>query len=93
MRSGDARVHLNIAQALAGLGRYEEAVSELSLVPRGSTERAAAMRDQAVILLNVLKRPEAGLAALKEAASLSTDPNEKKLLDDEVLRLQTKLGR
>ncbi|HET9950612.1 MAG TPA: glycosyltransferase family 39 protein [Candidatus Eisenbacteria bacterium] len=91
--SGDARVHLNIAQALAALGRYEEAVAELGRVPRDTPERAAAMRDQAVILLNQLGRRDEGIAALKEAAVLTTDPNEAKLLADEAIRLQKSVGR
>jgi len=92
-QSGDARVHLNIAQAFAGLGRYEEAVAELGQVPPGTPERAAAMRDQAVILLNQLGRRDEGLAALKEAAALTADPNEARLLADEVTRLQKSGGR
>jgi tetratricopeptide (TPR) repeat protein len=86
--SGDPRIRLNIGQGLAMLGRFEEAVGELAQVPAGVPERAAAQRDMAVLLLNQLGRPEAGLAALREAASLANDPGEAKLLQDEVARLE-----
>ena len=91
--SGDARIHLNIAQGLAALGHFEEAVAELGQVPRDAPERAAAMRDQAVILLNQLGRRDEGIAALKEAAALAPDPNDAKLLAEEVARLQKGAGK
>ncbi len=86
--AGDQRIRLNIGQVLASLRRFEEAVSELSQVPVGVPERAAARRDMAVILLNQLGRPDEGVAALREAAALSGDPGEAALLRDEVARLE-----
>jgi tetratricopeptide (TPR) repeat protein len=86
--SGDPRIRLNIGQALATLGRYEEAVAELDQVPAGIPERAAARRDMAVLFLNRLGRPDLGLAALREAAALTTNPGEAALLREEVARLE-----
>jgi len=87
-RSGDTRIYLNIGQVLAELGRYEEAVSVLGQVPTGIPERAAARRDMAVLLLNQLGRRDEGIAALREAASLTADPGEARLLSDEAARLE-----
>ena len=86
--SGDPRIRLNIGQVLASLHRYEEAVAELGQVPVGFPERAAAQRDMAVILLNQLGRPSEGLAALREAAALTSNPGEARLLQGEVARLE-----
>jgi len=86
--AGDPRIRLNIGQVLATLGRYDEAVEELSQVPAGIPERAAARKTMAVMLLNQLGRPEEGIAALREAASLTSDPGEAALLRDEVARLE-----
>jgi tetratricopeptide (TPR) repeat protein len=85
---GDPRILLNVGQILATMGRYEEAVAELARVPAGIPERAAARRDMAVILLNHLRRREEGIAALREAAALTQDPGEARLLMDEVARLE-----
>jgi tetratricopeptide (TPR) repeat protein len=86
--SGDPRVYLNIGHSLANLGRYEEAVKALGQVPRGIPERAAAQRDMAVILLNELRRRDEGIAALREAAALTSDPGEARLLSDEATKLE-----
>ncbi len=86
--AGDSRIRLNVGQVLASLRRFDEAVGELSQVPVGVPERAAARRDMAVMLLNQLGRSEEGIAALREAASLTGDPGEAALLRDEVVRLE-----
>jgi Flp pilus assembly protein TadD len=86
--TGDPRMRLNVGQILASLGRYQEAVAELAQVPPDVPERAAARRDMAVILLNQLGRRQEGLAALREAASLTRDPGEAALLRDEAARLE-----
>ncbi|MGE5174864.1 MAG: glycosyltransferase family 39 protein [Hyphomicrobiales bacterium] len=85
--SGDERIHLNIGQLLADMGRYEQAAEELQSVPSGIPERAAAQRDLAVIYLNYLHRREPGIAALREAAALEPDPGQARLLRDELARL------
>jgi tetratricopeptide (TPR) repeat protein len=86
--TADPRIRLNIGQVLAALGRFDEAVAELAQVPVGSPERAAARRDMAIVLLNQLHRREEGIAALREAASLTSDPGEARLLQDEAARLE-----
>lgn len=85
--SNDLRIQLNIGQLLADMGRYEEAAEALALVPRGSPQRGQAQRDLAVIFLNRIGRREEGLVALREAAELETDPDQAKLLRDELERL------
>lgn len=85
--SNDLRIQLNIGELLADMGRYPEAAEALALVPRGSPQRAQAQRDLAVIFLNRMGRREEGIAALREAADLQTDPDQAKLLRDELDRL------
>jgi tetratricopeptide (TPR) repeat protein len=86
--SGDPRMRLNAGQLLSLLGRDEEAVAELDQVPTGHPDRAAARRDMAVILLNRLGRRAEGIAALREAAALTQDPGEARLLREEADRLE-----
>ena len=85
--SGDERIHLNIGQLLADMGRFDEAAKEFESVPSGIPERAAAQRDLAVILINYMHRREEGIAALREAASLEPDAGQARLLQDEIRRL------
>ena len=92
-RSGDIRVHLNIAQVLTTLGRYDEAVAELAEIPPDSPDRGPARRDMAVLLLNQLNRPQEGLEALREAAARETDPNQAVLMKEEVARLERMRAR
>lgn len=87
-QSGDPRVRLNIAQILVTQNRVEEAVAELARIPPGIPERAAARRDMSILLLNQLGRRDEGLAALREAAALTTDPGQARLLQDEAARLE-----
>ena len=86
--SGDPRVLLNLGAALSDLGRYDQALHVLSLVPSDHAGRPAALRDMGVILLNHLGRTEEGLAALREAARLERDPGEVRLLMQEIERLE-----
>lgn len=85
--SNDPRIQLNIGQLLADMGRFEEAVVALAQVPRGVAQRGPAQRDLAVILLNHLKRSDEGIAALREAADLESDPEQARLLREEADRL------
>jgi len=91
--TGDDRVILNIAAALSDLGRYDEAVAALSKVAPDSPQRGPARRDMAVILINHVNRPAEGLDALREAASLMTDPAQAKALQDEAARIETLMRR
>ncbi|MGH7681327.1 MAG: glycosyltransferase family 39 protein [Candidatus Eiseniibacteriota bacterium] len=86
--SADPRILLNVGAGLSALGRYEDAVAALGRVPVGHPDRGTARQDMAVILLNNLRRPEEGLAALHEAASLTRDPHQAKLLTDEIGRIE-----
>jgi tetratricopeptide (TPR) repeat protein len=84
--SNDPRIKLNIGELLADMGRFGEALAELSEVPQGIPQRATARRDMAVILLNSPGRKEEGLAALREAAELAPDPDEARLMREELER-------
>jgi tetratricopeptide (TPR) repeat protein len=91
--SHDPKILVNLGAALSSLGRYDEAVQALNMVPMGHPDRGDARRDMAVIFLNHLDRPAEGLAALREAASLATDPGEARLLVDEVSRIEAAMRR
>ena len=86
--SGDPRVLVNLGAALSDLGRYDEAVHALSLVPPGHSERPGALRDMGEILVNRLGRTDEGLAALHEAARLEADPGKAQALRQEIERLE-----
>jgi tetratricopeptide (TPR) repeat protein len=85
--SNDPRIQLNIGQLLADMGRFDEAAVVLAQVPRGIPQRGVAQRDLAVILLNQLKRRDEGLAALREAIELETDPEQARLMREELDRM------
>ena len=87
--SHDPKILLSMGAELGSLGRYEDALRALELVPAGHPDRANARRDMAVIYLNQLRRPADGLAALREAAALAQDPGMARLLRDEIARIET----
>ncbi|HEX7077940.1 MAG TPA: glycosyltransferase family 39 protein [Candidatus Eisenbacteria bacterium] len=91
--SGQPRIRLNIGQLLADMGRYDEAAAQFEAVPAGIPERAAARRDLAVLYVNFLHRRADGIAALREAAALEPDPNQARLLRDELARLEAAPAR
>lgn len=91
--SHDPKILLNLGAALSELGRYDEALRALEIVPAGHPDRANARRDMAVILINKLRRPAEGLAALREAASLAMDPGQARLLQDEVARIEASMRK
>jgi tetratricopeptide (TPR) repeat protein len=91
--SNDPRVLLNLGAALSNLGRYEEALQALSHIPEDNPQRATALRDMGVILLNHLGRTDEGLAALRESARLERDPGEVRLLNQEIERLEKQRGK
>ena len=91
--SHDPKILLNLGAELTSLGRYEEALRALELVPAGHPDRANARRDMAVIYLNQLRRPADGLAALREAAALAQDPGQAALLRDEIARIETAMKK
>lgn len=69
----DPRIYVNMARALAALGRYEEAVATLERVPPDHFARALALHDMALLTLNELRRPREALEFAREALAL--DPN------------------
>ena len=79
---------LNVGAALTSLGRYEEALAALGQVPADHPDRVTARQDMAVILLNNLHHTPEGLAALREAASLATNPEQVSFLQAEVARIE-----
>ncbi|HEY6221134.1 MAG TPA: tetratricopeptide repeat protein, partial [Candidatus Eisenbacteria bacterium] len=91
--SHDPKILVNLGAALSDLGRYEDAVHALDMVPESHPDRGNARRDMAVIYLNHLQRPAEGLAALREAASLAQDPGQARLLQDEIARIEAKMRK
>lgn len=88
LSEGDPRIHVNIAQALDQLGRYEEAVQELLLIPAGHRDRALALRDAAILLLNHLNRPAEALDYLREAIRLDPNQEQADLLRQQIEALE-----
>ncbi|TMQ63155.1 MAG: hypothetical protein E6K79_10960 [Candidatus Eisenbacteria bacterium] len=91
--SNDPKILVNLGAALSDLGRYEDAVQALQMVPEGHPDRGNARRDMAVIYLNHLQRPADGLAALREAAGLAQDPGQVRLLQDEIARIEANMRK
>jgi tetratricopeptide (TPR) repeat protein len=83
----DNRVRIQIGEFLVEMHRYEEAVREFEAVPVGIPERAEARRDLGIVYIQNLGRREEGIAALREAASLSQDPREVATIGAEIKRL------
>ena len=91
LSGGDPRLHLNIAQALSQMGRFEEAVNELLQVPPGHADRALAVRDAAILLLNHLGRPAEALGYLREAIRLDPNQEQADLVREQIARLEAML--
>ncbi|HYQ96459.1 MAG TPA: tetratricopeptide repeat protein, partial [Candidatus Eisenbacteria bacterium] len=92
LSGGDPRIHINIAQMLGQLGRYEEAVRELLQVPPGNAQRGLALRDAAILTLNHLDRPSDALAYLKESIVLDPNQEQADLVRAQIARLEAVLG-
>ena len=88
LSNGDPRIHINIAQTLGQLGRFEEAVKELLLVPAGHQDRALAVRDAAILLLNHLGRPAEALDYLREAIRLDPNQQQADLVREQIAALE-----
>ena len=86
--SFNPKILLNVGAALSALGRYEEAVGALQRVPVDHPDRGLARQSMGVILVTKLHQPERGAAAIREAASLTRDPAQAKLLLQEVARIE-----
>lgn len=86
------RLRLSIAQTLAQLGRFEEAVQELQQVPPGHSDRALALRDAAVLLLNHLHRPAEALDLLRESIRLDPNQDQADLMRQQIAQLEAAAG-
>jgi len=84
----DPRIHVNIAQALARLGRYEEAVQELLLVPEDHPQRGLALRDAGILILDHSNRPTDALAYLRESIRLDPNQEQADLVRAQIARLE-----
>jgi len=84
----DPRIHVNIAQALARLGRYDEAVQELLLVPEDSPQRGLALRDAAILILDHSNRPGDALEYLRESIRLDPNQDQADLVRAQITRLE-----
>ena len=89
----DPRLHINLAQTLGFLGRYEEAVQELLLVPPGNPQRGLALRDAAILILTHFDRPAEALGYLRESIELDPNQEQADLVRAQIARLEQMQGR
>ncbi len=84
----DPRLHINIAQVLGQVGRYEEAVQELLQVPPENPQRGLALRDAAILILNHSDRPGDALDYLRESIRLDPNQEQADLVREQIARLE-----
>ena len=89
----DPRLHVNLAQTLGFLGRYDEAVQELLLVPPDHSQRGLALRDAAILTLEHLDRPADALNYLRESIRLDPNQEQADLVRAQIARLEQMLGQ
>ncbi len=89
----DPRIHITMGQALAQLGRYDEAVQELLQVPQENPQRGLALRDAGILILDHSNRPTDAIDYLRE--SLRLDPNQEQadLVRAQIARLEELLQK
>jgi tetratricopeptide (TPR) repeat protein len=85
----DPRIHVNIAQALARLGLYDQAVRELLLVPEDHPVRGLALRDAGILILDHSNRPTDALEYLRESIRLDPNQEQADLLRAQIARLES----
>jgi len=84
----DPRLHVNVAQALARMGRFGEAVEELLQVPEGNPMRGLALRDAAILILNHSDRPGDALDYLRESIRLDPNQEQADLVRQQIAKLE-----
>jgi Tfp pilus assembly protein PilF len=89
----DPRIHINMGQALAQLGRYEEAVQELLQVPPSSPQRGLALRDAGILILDHSNRPTDALDYLRESIRLDPNQEQADLVRAQIARLEEVLQK
>jgi tetratricopeptide (TPR) repeat protein len=88
LSGNDPRIHMNIAQTLAQLGRFDEAVNELLSVPPDNPQRGLALRDAAILILNHSNHPTDALNYLKESIQLDPNQEQAALVHEQIARLE-----
>ena len=84
----DPRLHINVAQALARMGQFGQAVDELLLVPEGHPQRGLALRDAAILILNHSDHPKDALNFLRESIRLDPNQEQADLVRSQIARLE-----
>jgi tetratricopeptide (TPR) repeat protein len=84
----DPRLHVNVAQALAKMGRFGEAVEELLKVPEGHPMRGLALRDAAILILNHSDHPGDALNYLRESIRLDPNQEQADLVRQQIAKLE-----
>jgi tetratricopeptide (TPR) repeat protein len=89
----DPRIHINMGQTLAQLGRYDEAVRELLQVPPDHPQRGLALRDAAILILDHSNRPTDALDYLRESIRLDPNQEQADLVRGQIARLEALLPK
>jgi len=84
----DPRLHINVAQALARMGQFGQAVDELLLVPEGHPQRGLALRDAAILILNHSDHPKDALNFLRESIRLDPNQEQAELVRSQIAKLE-----
>jgi tetratricopeptide (TPR) repeat protein len=84
----DPRFLMHLGSTLAEMHRPEDALAMYARVPQGHPDRYGAMRETALLLINVLERPADGLGYLREAARLAPDGEQARAIEEEAARIE-----
>ncbi|HEU5310351.1 MAG TPA: tetratricopeptide repeat protein, partial [Candidatus Eisenbacteria bacterium] len=86
--SQDPRFLMHMGSTLAEMHRPEQALAVFSRVPQSHPDRYGAMREMALLLINVLERPTEGLGYLREAARVAPDAEQARAIEEEAARIE-----
>jgi tetratricopeptide (TPR) repeat protein len=91
--SNEPSLHVNLAQTLAKMGHFGEAIDELLKVPEGNPQRGVALRDVAVLILNHYNRPADALRYLQESIQLDPNQEQSGAVRTQIAKLEAELAR
>jgi tetratricopeptide (TPR) repeat protein len=82
-----------MGQALARLGRFDDAVQELLQVPQNHPERGLALRDAGILILDHSNRPADALEYFRESIQLDPNQEQADLVRAQIARLEAMKGK
>ncbi|HYQ88478.1 MAG TPA: tetratricopeptide repeat protein [Candidatus Binatia bacterium] len=89
----DPRIHVPMGQALARLGRFDDAVQELLQVPQNHPQRGLALRDAGILILDHSNRPIEALEYFRESIQLDPNQEQADLVRAQIARLEAMKGK